>query len=132
MVISQALEPAVVHAIVASDPDRRRVSRVMSLAIAGSVAAHLALGFYLYEAKYGVIAPPTPPDRIIQTPFMPNVIVHPPKPTRPPPPNVLRPRASTHLIAVNTSTLPLQPQLAKLAPISQPPRIAPFTPLAQT
>ena len=52
--------PALVHAIGGVDPGRRRLSRAATIAIGVSIAAHLALGFYLYEAKYITIAPPAP------------------------------------------------------------------------
>lgn len=113
MAVQQALEPAFVHAISAADPDRRRLSRATGFAIAVSVAAHVAVGLYIYEAKYG--APPEllPADPTITTTFVPNVVVKPPPPKKAPPPQ-------HRLLAVRPSAAPTQP--------SQP--VAPFTPVA--
>ena len=85
MVIQPAFAPALVHAIPGADPDRRRLSRTAAFAVAVSVAAHVAVGLYIYEAKYG--APPAlaPADPPIVTTFAPDVTVR-PKPTKAPPP----------------------------------------------
>jgi protein TonB len=110
MVIQPALEPALVHALPGVDPDRRRLSRTTALAVAVSVAAHVAVGFYIYEAKYG--APPAPVAEDPVTTFTPNVVIHnppPPKPAKPPPRQLI----------VRASPTP--------TPIAQP--TAPFTPI---
>src|SRR5580704_16581450 len=60
MAVQQALEPAFVHAISAADPDRRRLTRTAVFAIAVSVAADVAEGLYVYEAKYGAPTAPLP------------------------------------------------------------------------
>lgn len=112
MVIQPALEPAFVQAICAADPVRRRLSRTTALAIAVSVAAHVAVGFYVYEAKYAASPAPVAPDPPITTVFTPNVVVHNPPPKRTPPP-------PSHQLAVRPSPAP--------APASQP--TAPFTPI---
>jgi len=58
--VLREFSPALVHAIGPTDQPRQRLSRTASIAIGVSIAAHLALGFYLYEAKYITIAPPQP------------------------------------------------------------------------
>jgi protein TonB len=82
MVAQSLLEPALVHAIASANPDRRRLSRTAAWAIAASVAAHVAVGVYLYEAKYVIAAPPAeaplPPTTAV---LIPNIVVKPPKPT---------------------------------------------------
>jgi len=128
MVIQQPLQPALVHAILTAEPDRRRRSRIASLAIAASIAAHIAVGVYIYEAKY---APPAaqvdtgaPP---IQTTFFPNVVIKPqtpPKPT-PPVPHPLTPRQPLLQPLAGAPTVPLQP-LPPLKLVSDdPPRVTP-------
>jgi len=57
MVIRPPLQPALVYAIGPADTERPRLSRTATIAIAVSLAAHAALGVYLYEQKY-VLAPP--------------------------------------------------------------------------
>ena len=52
---------ALVHAIGGVDPDRPHLSRTASIAIGVSIAAHLLLGFYLYESKFITIVPPAEP-----------------------------------------------------------------------
>ena len=84
MVIQPPLQPALVHAIVTANPDRRRLKRTASLAIAASIAAHIAVGVYIYEAKY---APPPAQvdtsDTSMQTTFIPNVVIKPQTPPKP-------------------------------------------------
>ena len=74
MVIQQPLQPALVHAIVAANPDRRHLKRTASFAIAASIAAHIAVGVYIYEAKY---APPPAQttDAPLQTSFIPFQVI---------------------------------------------------------
>jgi len=85
MAVQPGLEPAIVHAISAADPVRRRLSRTAAVAIAVSVAAHVAVGYYVYQAKYG--APPAPLP--IEPPISVTPVVvrdqPPAKPTTPPP-----------------------------------------------
>jgi hypothetical protein len=84
MVIQQPLRPAFVQAIAGVNPDRRqRLSRTASLAIVASVAAHIAVGVYIYEAKYAPPPPPADTGGAMQTTFFPNVVVAPPKPPAP-------------------------------------------------
>jgi periplasmic protein TonB len=74
MVIAPPLEPALVHAIPSANPDQKRVSRTFAIAIAGSIAAHVAVGLYLYEMRYGAIAPPpTAADKPIKGEIIPDI-----------------------------------------------------------
>jgi protein TonB len=123
MVIQQPLQPAFVHAIVAADPDRRRLSRTASFAVAVSVAAHVAVGFYIYQAKYASLPTQlTPPDII--TTFRPNVVVKPPPRTPLQPvshPLAARQPAQQFLPTVDTA--PLAPFISpKLS--DQPPQLS--------
>ncbi|HEY1753671.1 MAG TPA: TonB family protein [Caulobacteraceae bacterium] len=82
MVLEHSLEPAFAHAIAGADPPRRKLSRTASIAIAVSAAAHVAVGFYVYEAKYSSLVMPAQPN---DTPIVlhPNVVIPPPKPLTP-------------------------------------------------
>lgn len=135
MVISQPLEPALFRAIGAADSERRRLSRPAAIALAGSVAAHLIVGLYLYEVRYG--APPVfdTPTPATQTTLVQDLVVkQPPKPA----PTVKRTLVihnSPALAPVNTPTLPVAPTLLKVQPtnfitppISAPPTQAPPAP----
>lgn len=133
MVIQPALEPAFVHALPAADADRRKLSRTAALAIAASVAFHVAVGFYVYEAKYG--APPVPIDTVPPTIFTPNVVIHhppPPKPTKPPPARPLIVRASPTPTPIRQATAPFTPIPVRPLDLTDPPRLADnvFTPPA--
>jgi protein TonB len=127
MVTPQRLQPALVHAIAASEPNRRRLSRAASFAIAASVAAHLALGYYVYEAKYGAPAP-TPavtPDTPLQTAVMPDLVVkHAPPPPTKPAAHPLTPRPSPSPLAAQTPTLPVQPKVTLAPPDNGPTQLA--------
>jgi protein TonB len=124
MVIQQPLQPALVHAIVAADPDRKRLSRTASFAVAVSVAAHVAVGFYIYQAKYA--SPPvqlTPPDTPITTVFRPNVVVKPTPRTLKPVSHPLAVRQPAQQFLPSVDTAPLAPFVApKLS--DQPPTLA--------
>lgn len=119
------LEPAFVHAIATADSDRRRLSRTTAIAIAASVAAHVAVGLYVYEAKYG--APPAPvlDDPIITTSFAPNVVVRQPPRRTPPPPHVLAPRPSRAVTAAAATTAPFTPVIARPLDSVAPPQLSP-------
>jgi periplasmic protein TonB len=125
MVIQPASAPALVHAIPGADPDRRRLSRTAAFAVAVSVAAHVAVGLYIYEAKYG--APPAlaPADPPIVTTFAPDVTVR-PKPTKapPPPPHQLIVRPSPTPPIATQPTAPFTPVIARPLDLSQPPVLA--------
>jgi len=105
MAINRPFEPALVHGVAASDPQRRRLSRTASLAIAGSLAAHLIVGVYLYQVRYGAplaLDATSPP---IQTTVIPDITIKPPvqKPIPKPP---LAVRRMTAVVAPN-QTLPV-------------------------
>ena len=87
MVIQQALQPALVRAIEFNDPGKQRRARAATLAIAVSIAAHLILGFYVYEARYAIKPPATDVRGVVLSP---PILIKPPAPvkhiTQPPPP----------------------------------------------
>jgi protein TonB len=130
MVIQQPLQSALIRAIDVSEPDRQRRARIATLAVAASVAAHLVVGFYIYEAKYR-LAPPaameTQPSILSLTPkFTPTKPV---KPT-PPPPRMITPHRSVLQTPQTVDPIPLVPHPQTLANIdtTTPPRIvADFT-----
>ena len=111
MVISQPLQPALVYAIGGTSPEHRRLSPTATAAIAVSIAAHVALGAYLYEQKYAVSPPTveptdTPP---INMPLIPLVTV---KPDQPPPQTdrrAISPRPTTQTSRSATDTAPFHP-----------------------
>jgi protein TonB len=127
MVTTEPLQPAVVRAIAASQPDRRRLSRAASFAIAASVAAHLALGYYVYEAKYGAPAP-TPaetPDPPLQTAVVPDLVVkHAPPPPMKPAAHPLTPRPSPGPVLAQTPTVPVPPKVTLTPPDTGPTQLA--------
>jgi protein TonB len=129
MVINPALQPALVRAISGASPDRQKRARVATAAIAASVAAHLAVGLYIYEAKY---APTVPAASETQPPIVTTMPKLPPpaKPvnrTAPPPPaHVLAPRRPV-LHAPTVTTLPLTPPPRTLTLVDPAPlTIAPY------
>jgi protein TonB len=83
MVIRQSFEPVFVRPF--AETEHRRPSRAASVAIAVSLAAHVALGVYIYEQKYQVAAePPAPAEpRPFTATFMPKWMPQPVKPTPP-------------------------------------------------
>ena len=112
MVIRQPFEPAFVHAIGAASADRRRLSRTATVAIAVSVAAHIALGVYIYEQKYQTPAPPAAdPTPDVVASFIPDLIVKPqpadPRPVHP----AMAPRPTTPPAEAPSSFLALQPKV---------------------
>ena len=125
MAVQQALEPAFVHAFSAADPDRRRLSRAAGFAIGVSLAAHVAMGLYIYEAKYG--APPAllPADPNMTTTFVPNVVVKQPPPKRAPaPPRTLAVRPSRAPSTPSEPAAPFTPVVVKQLDLIEPPRLA--------
>jgi protein TonB len=131
MAVQQALEPVFVHAISTADPDRRRLSRTTGFAIAVSLAAHVAVGLYIYEAKYG--APPAPliADPTITTTFIPNVVVKQPPPKKaPPPPRTLSVRRSRAPSTPSEAAAPFTPLVVKQPDLTEPPRLAPNVAIA--
>jgi periplasmic protein TonB len=124
MVIQPASPPAFVRAFSAADPDRRRLSRTAAFAVAVSVAAHVAVGLYIYEAKY--VAPPAlaPADPPIVTTFAPDVTVR-QKPTKaPPPPQPLVVRPSPTPPIATQPTAPFTPVIARPIDLGEPPVLA--------
>ena len=127
------LEPALVHAIVATDPDRRRLSRTAVFAIAASVAAHVAVGLYVYETKYAPTPTVDTSSPTISTPLLPSLVVKPPvvKHPPPPPPHVLAVRPARSSPGPATVTASFTPTLNPPVNLTDPPRLAVVTPPAQ-
>jgi len=125
---SAALSPALVHAI--GGTDRPRLSRRATIAITVSIAAHVALGVYVYEQKYQ----PAPPVVVDDSPpiiaFRQDIRVVHPKDRVTPPPSIA-PRQSRVLpVTVATQdTVPLTPAPSHVltAPILAPPTFQPPT-----
>jgi protein TonB len=135
VVINQALQPALVRAIAGTTPDRRRRTRVATAAVAASIAAHVIVGFYIYEAKY---APTAPPVVDIQPPIvttMPKILPPPPakhEPTPPPRVHVMTPRPPVLRAPTAIPTLPIPPQPRLVTHLDTPPIIAPPAPTVIT
>ena len=101
--------PALVNAIGGADPGRHRLSRTATIAIGVSIAAHLALGYYLYEAKFITHAPPAP---TTDAPPITWINLPPPTPQHPTPKvdRALTPRPGPTTAQANpTEILPIQP-----------------------
>jgi len=134
MIAQSLLEPALVHAIASANPDRRRLSRTAAWAIAASVAAHIAVGVYLYDAKYVIpAAPATATEQPTTAVLIPNIIVKPPKPTPTPPKPVshaVTPRPTPAPVTLATVTLPIPPRPLVVTQADTPPVITP-TPVTQ-
>ena len=134
MVINQtlqpALQPALARALSGQSPDRQRRARVTTAAVAASIAAHLIVGYYIYEAKY---APTAPAVVDIQPPVV-TTMPKPPPPSKPlkpatPPPHVLAVRRPVLQAPRTVTPLPLTPPPRTLTLIDPtPPLIAPVTP----
>jgi periplasmic protein TonB len=126
MVINPTLQPALARAISGAAPDRRQRARVATAAVAVSLAAHMVVGFYVYEAKYGLTAPATTeaPPPIVTT--MPKLTpTKPVKLTPPPPPRVITPHRPVLQAPVTVETLPIapHPRLLANADTGAPPQI---------
>jgi protein TonB len=89
------------------------------------VAAHVAVGLYIYEAKFA--APPTlaTAGPTITTTFVPNIVVKPPHHATPPPPHQLAVRPSPSQPAAAAPTAPFTPVIAHAIDLTQPPTLAP-------
>jgi protein TonB len=95
------------------------------IAIAGSAAAHLALGLYLYEARYVLPRAIASDPRPTVTTFVPNQILYPPKP-KAPPTHVMRPRRPVQTSFQTPNILPIAPSpLRKIQTPEGPQAIAP-------
>lgn len=132
MVVDQTLQPPLVRAIGGAPPDHQRRARVATMAVAASIAAHLIVGYYVYQARYGITAPvatETQPPPIVTV--MPKSLPPPPpqKHLTPPPPrpHVLTPRPPVLRAPPSVVTLPIPPQPKIVTPIdSTPPTITPI------
>jgi len=129
MVIDQPLQPALARAIGGTSPDRQRRARIATMAIAASIAAHLVVGYYVYQARYG-LTPPTAADA--QPPIvtvMPKLLPPPTPlkhlPTPPPRAHVIRPRPPVLHAPPTITTLPIPPQPRIVTLTSAPPVISP-------
>ncbi|MFI4935098.1 MAG: energy transducer TonB [Caulobacterales bacterium] len=109
MVLNQSLQPALVHAIGGIQPSRRRLSRTATLAIAASVAAHLALGLYVVGQKYQFVQPILPTDHTFDTTMIPDVILKHPV-TQPPVNHALNLHDSHSTAPPQGPTIDVQPQ----------------------
>jgi protein TonB len=127
MVVQQTLQPALVRAIDFTDPDRQRRRGLVTIAVAASIAAHVIVGFYVYEARYGLTpATDASAQPNITTSIAPKFTVVKQVKRAPPPPHVVTPRppAIRAERAVATLTMPALP--APLAHLDTPPQLAPF------
>ena len=126
MAVQQALEPAFVHGISTADPDRRRLPRAAGFAIAVSLAAHVAVGLYIYEAKYGAPPAPLPADPTMT--LSPDLVVKQPPPSKklppPPPPRALAVRPSHAPSTPSEPAAPFTPVVVKQLDLPEPPRLA--------
>ena len=111
--LDRPLEPALVCAVAAADRQRPRLSRTASLAIAGSLAAHLIVGVCLYEVRYGAapvleeVASP-----VTQTTLISDVQVKPPT-QKPVPQPALSVRRPAMAVGGRDETLPATVEEAK-------------------
>ena len=134
MVIEHPLEPALFRAIGGAAPDRRKLSRTATIAIAGSIAAHIVVGIYVYEARYATPPVVQTPDPTVITdvfhPLPPPPKAAPPKPQRIPPrvTRALTPRAPRPSFVPPIVTLPIAPQPKPLVVSNDPPKLAVPTP----
>jgi periplasmic protein TonB len=128
MVIQQPLQPALVRAIEFTDPDAKRRRGIATIAVSASIAAHLIVGFYVYEAKYGMTpAVETPAGPTITTTIAPKfTVVKPARHVPPPPPHILAPRRPVLRALPTVTALPMPPLPAPLAHVDTPPVFAPF------
>jgi periplasmic protein TonB len=131
VVINQALQPALARAIAGTTPDRQRRARVATAAVAASIAAHVIVGFYIYEAKYAPTAPTvidTLPPIVTTMPKLPPQ-TKPLKQTPPPPAHLLAPRQPVLQAPRLVRTLPLIPPPHTLTVVDPtPPNFAPYVP----
>jgi protein TonB len=133
MVINPALQPALSRAIAGTTPDRQKRARIATAAVAASIAAHVIVGLYIYEAKY---APSAPAPIDVQPPVvttMPKILPPPPPPvkhvpTPPPRVHVMTPRPPILRAPPTIATLSIPPQPRLLAHLDTPPIIAPVPP----
>jgi protein TonB len=133
MVIQQPLQPALVRAIEFADPARQRRRGIATIAVAASIAAHVIVGFYVYEAKYGLTpVADTSTAPAVTAPLLPDFkVVKSLKHAPPPPAHVIAPRRPVIQQQITSvRTLPLAPLPPALTHLDTPPTIAPFVPPA--
>ena len=131
MVIDHPLEPALARAIGGTTHDRQRRARVATMAVAASIAAHLVVGYYVYQARYGLTPPAVDETQPPIVTVMPRLLPPPPPPkhllTPPPPrPHVITPRPPVLRAPPTIATLPIPPRPKIVAHLDTPPTIAPF------
>jgi protein TonB len=114
MAIAPIFDPALARGL-ADPPPRRKLPRTASLAIAASVAAHIAVGFYVYEARFA-------PKPVVDTPDDTIVIRDVFHPVRPPPahPRANPPVIKRVLAARRPVIDPITP--VSVLPVDPPPR----------
>ncbi|MEJ0065546.1 MAG: TonB family protein [Caulobacteraceae bacterium] len=136
MVINPTLQPALARAIAGTTPDRQRRARIAAAAVAASIAAHVIVGFYIYEAKY---APTASTVIDVQPPIvttMPKILPPPPPvkhvPTPPPRVHAMTPRPPVLRAPQSVPTLPIPPHPQLLPHLDpSPPIIAPYDPIIE-
>jgi len=129
MVIDHPLEPALARAIGGTSPDRQRRARVATMAVAASIAAHLVVGYYVYQARYGLTPPAASDTQPPIVTVMPKLLPPPTPPKHlptPPPPraHVITPRRPVLRAPPTIATLPVPPQAKILTLTSVPPVIS--------
>jgi protein TonB len=116
-----AQSAALAHAIDGTNPNGRKLANAAAWAIGISLAAHVAVGVYLYEMKYVITPPVTAPDPVITIDR-----IHPVQPPKPPPPKPQPQRQPQHQLTVRppnlvttaptpTVVLPIPPKPIELA-----------------
>ncbi|HZZ88210.1 MAG TPA: TonB family protein [Caulobacteraceae bacterium] len=131
MIAQTAQGPAFVHAIAFDDLGKERRARITSIAVAVSVAAHMVVGYYVYEARHAMtppvlVEPPTIDVTRVPLPKPPP----PPRPKVPLPPklHVLTPRPPVLAPPLQTATLPMRPALQPTHLIETPAVLSPQAP----
>jgi len=133
MATQTTFQPVFAGAIPGVGAERRKgLSRTAAIAIAGSIAAHLAVGYAVYQARFATIkALPEAPTTVIGP-----ITILPPKPPPPQPKHFAKPVPRT--LAVRTPALAPPAYVAPLQiaptdhppPVDKPPQVAVLTPPA--
>jgi protein TonB len=129
MVIDHPIEPALARAIGGTTHDRQRRARVATMAIAASIAAHLVVGYYVYEARYGLTPPAATDTQPPIVTVMPKLLPPPTPPKHlltPPPPraHVITPRPPVLRAPPTIATLPIPPKPQFVTLTNVPPVMA--------